>query len=210
MARKRLQRVTDLSAPPVVGSYYLVPTVTYEYDGATRAWPVYPSLHEDAEHLNFPWPHYHFDPRFLTHRMMSGFREDEWTSRTEAEKLTAKVLQRLKKGGWSEVRPSAEEAAADTIPHPPIVWRRMQCKRETPVYPYGDRAPIKVIQSAFAGQQCRKNPAGWVCPHRNYPLGSHVPDADGVITCPLHGLRIRAADGVVLTATPAAALAIGA
>ena len=41
-------------------------------------------------------------------------------------------------------------------------------------------------------------------------IAHNTPDADGVITCPLHGLRIRAADGVVLTATPAAALAIGA
>lgn len=198
MPRKRLQRVTDLSAQPVVGSYYLVPTVTYEYDGKILAWPVYPSHHEDDEHLNFPWPHYHFDPRFLTHRMMSGFREDGWTSRTEAEKVSARVLQRNKMGMWSGVRPSVEQAAADTVQHPPIVWRRMQCKREAPVYPYGHAKPIQAVQAAFAGQQCRKNAAGWVCPHKNYPLGSHATDADGVITCPLHGLRIRAADGVVL------------
>lgn len=197
MARgRRLQRVTDLNAPPVVGSYYLVPTVTYLYDGKVLPWPVYPSLHEDAEHLNFPWPHYHFDARFMTHRMMTFFRES-W-GRTEAENLHAKVLQRNKSGTWSSVRPLVQQAAEDTVPHPPIVWRRMQCKRATPAYPFAGRKPLLTIQAAHAGQQCRKNPAGWVCPHRNYPLGSHLPDADGVITCPLHGLRIRAADGVVL------------
>lgn len=195
---RKLQRVTDLSAPPVIGRYYLVPTVTYDYDGATRAWPVYPSFHEDSEHLNFPWPHYHFDARFMTALMMRGFKDDTWGTRTAAERLSAKVLQKDKSGTWSNVRPSVEQAAADTVPHPPIVWRRMQCKRETPAYPFGHVRAIQSIQAAYQGDQCRKNAAGWVCPHRNYPLGSHAPDADGVITCPLHGLRIRAADGVVL------------
>jgi hypothetical protein len=53
------------------------------------------------------------------------------------------------------------------------------------------------MNTAFAGTQCRKGKRGFVCPHKLFPLGSVEPVA-GVITCPLHGMRIDAATGVCL------------
>jgi hypothetical protein len=104
----------------------------------------------------------------------------------------------MKKGQWTERNVDPATAERATEPHPPIVWKRRKCHRPDLPYVFGDAAPIIALRADFAGQQCRRNRAGWVCPHKTYPLGSHAPDDTGVITCPLHGLRIRAADGVVL------------
>ena len=53
---------------------------------------------------------------------------------------------------------------------------------------------VTQLNESFAGQQCRKGKRGFVCPHKLFPLGS-VQVVDGVITCPLHGLRIDAQSG---------------
>jgi hypothetical protein len=54
------------------------------------------------------------------------------------------------------------------------------------------------FDAAFAGQQCGKGKRGWVCPHKHFPLGS-IESIDGVLKCPLHGLRIDAATGRCLS-----------
>ena len=44
---------------------------------------------------------------------------------------------------------------------------------------------------------------GWICPHQATPLGSIEP-VDGIIICPLHGLRIDAQTGIVVPSVSAA------
>lgn len=53
------------------------------------------------------------------------------------------------------------------------------------------------IQRHYAGAKCAKGKGGWVCPHQKASLGSIMP-IDGVITCPLHGLKIDAETGIVI------------
>ncbi len=65
-----------------------------------------------------------------------------------------------------------------------IEWRR-------------DTRPMAALIAKFAGQECAAGKGGWICPHRKASLGSIQP-VDGIITCPLHGLRIDAASGKVL------------
>ena len=85
-----LQRITHLTAPPVVGRWYLVPTVTYQWldDELLRPWPVFLPKHQDGEHFNFHWPHYHVDPRFLVgplwRRAMTAGRRYEDDVRSDA------------------------------------------------------------------------------------------------------------------------------
>lgn len=84
----------------------------------------------------------------------------------------------------------------DQVKIGPIKFKRLTCIRE----PVAFRAPsdFKVkFQTAFAEQQCGKGKRGWVCPHKHFPLGTIAP-IDGVVTCPLHGLRIDAATGKCL------------
>lgn len=187
-----LERITDLSEPPVVGRFYLVPTVKYPWltSDVHRPWPVLLPRHEDAEHLNFQWHHYHIDPRFLS-------RGD-----------TASAADWLYLGEHGSVVANAEATAQrqalhrlgfqrQSIAHPPIVWRRRKCARATIEYQHGHEDVILKLGGAFSGRQCAKSRTGWICPHKRANLGS-MAAVDGVITCPLHGLRINAETGVVL------------
>ncbi|WP_332772956.1 Rieske 2Fe-2S domain-containing protein [Phenylobacterium sp.] len=180
-----LEKVTHLSGPPVVGCSYLVPTIVYPWllSSRTGPWPVFPNLHEDAELLGFKWDHYHIDPRFLDARTWE--MADSYNLKTDAL-------------GVCQGFPLATVIGGKLRPHPPIVWRRRVCKRELGTYRFHYQENIGKIAKVYAGQQCERARTGWVCPHRNYPLGSIEPDINGVITCPLHGLKVRADDGVVL------------
>lgn len=84
------------------------------------------------------------------------------------------------------------------LPLSPIVLRRRTCLREPIQFRGPSEFSIK-FQAAFAGTQCGKGKRGWVCPHKHFPLGSIAP-IDGVLKCPLHGLRIDAETGVCLDA----------
>jgi hypothetical protein len=90
--------------------------------------------------------------------------------------------------------------AQEGFPLSKPILRRRQCKREQHVFG-GPSRIMSPFRESYAGQQCAKGKRGWVCPHRHIALGS-TPAIDGVITCPLHGLRIDAATGKCLSPTP--------
>jgi Rieske [2Fe-2S] domain len=92
---------------------------------------------------------------------------------------------------------SAPLHARDYAPLGKIVFRQRKCIRTMPDYPFSWRPEIDAVQRTYAGQQCARGKGGWICPHQKAALGSIPPNANGVITCPLHGLRINAASGVV-------------
>lgn len=74
--------------------------------------------------------------------------------------------------------------------------KRRKCLRAQHIF----NGPAKIMspfRAAFAGNQCADSKLGWICPHKQIALGS-TPVIDGVITCPLHGLRIDAATGKCL------------
>lgn len=188
-----MERITHLTAPPVIGRRYLVPTVTYPwlYSEKPHAWPVFLPLHEDGRFFNFKDLHYHPDPRFLGGRewaQVTRYGEDRGVSALAA--CQAIPLSRM---AWGS-RLSGQRI----IPHPRPAWRVRTCHRTSVDYAHRDRKEVQALAAHYAGQQCKKARAGWVCPHQNWPMGSLSPDAEGVITCPLHGLRVRASDGVVL------------
>lgn len=78
----------------------------------------------------------------------------------------------------------------------PIKFARRTCIRAPLGFIWPRDLGLKV-DAAFAGRQCGKGKRGWVCPHKHFPLGS-IEVVDGVIQCPLHGLRIDAATGKVI------------
>ena len=170
----RLQRVTELTQPALVGRYYLVPTIECSFlGGRNRVWPVTGPLHTDAE-LGLPGHHYHVDGRFVSLGAAYELRH----LRDLSFAIAAQPI-------------SIFQAA---------VWKRRRCLRKQPIYPRqaaGGSKAFLALWAAFAGHQCKTGAAGWICPHRGTALGS-LPVTDGVITCPLHGLRIEAETGRVL------------
>lgn len=171
-----VQRIDQITAPPVVGRYYLVPTVHGMWFGKVANWPVMGPKHEDTKFFRFKDQHYHLDRRFLAERLVRHA-----------------VASPLHRG--PDKRLAHYE---DPLPEADPIWRRLMCRRAEMYFP-AHPEPVRALQASLAGAQCRRNEAGWVCPHRRFSLGSIAPDAQGIITCPLHGLRIEAASGIVVT-----------
>jgi Rieske [2Fe-2S] domain len=169
------QRIDRLTEPAVVGRTYLVPTVAAMWPEGyvTAPWPVIGPKHTDVEFLNFTWNHYHVDARFVLSR------------------AHLKLVHKL--AYFSTPTSDSHHPLAD------VIWQPIRMRRKMPIYPERFRWDfgIRAIAAHYAGHQCKSGKGGWICPHRNAPLGSLSP-VDGVITCPLHGLRIDAVSGKVL------------
>ena len=178
-----LQRIENLEHPPIAGEWYLVPTVRGVWLGKEQAWPVIGPRHNDKVDFNFDTFHYHVDGRFLS----------------------VSLQRRLFSQPLSDARPpSFAPPAAHTIHSHPLceiknvndalpdpVWRRRRCVIARIEYPFGDRVPVKALRQKWANMPARRDQDGaLLCPHRKVPLGNIAPDPDGLITCPLHGLRI--------------------
>lgn len=191
-----LERADRLKAPPVVGRFYLVHAVRWSFEPTgdkgppetviralansddSKWWPVWGRKHNDVQFFGFDNQHYHIDPRFLTKRHWLHFK---WSQHTPL--------------GAVQGKPLNHRYLPDGPPKPQL--RRMKCTRADVSWMHPDQPSVGKLNKSFAGQKCRKSRLGLVCPHQRFPLGSIVP-IDGVITCPLHGLRIDAETGVCL------------
>ncbi len=194
-----IPRSDRLKSPPVVGRWYMVPAILWKNGvnipyaaseaEATRLiraapgamwFPVWGNKHEDTDHLSFPYQHYHIDPRFLTKRHWKQYDYIGWNTadRTPMHNVQMQPLHyvQLKSG-----------------PEKPQL-RRMRCSLSHVSWEFGEKKPIINMNCTFSGTQCQKGKLGWICPHKRFALGS-VQAIDGVITCPLHGLRIDAESG---------------
>ncbi|RAX42424.1 Rieske 2Fe-2S domain-containing protein [Rhizobium tropici] len=175
-------RLDQLAAPVEIGKFYLVPTVEAEWYGRVQPWPVIGPKHSDAHCLRFEEQHYHPDPRFIAARR----RDDDYNFWRFVAAAPITTNKRINSAG---------------LPRP--VWRRRKCLR--PANPWLQDI-FELVQlngnwqchfAEWTGKQAKHDGRGWVCPHRAVPLADHAPVA-GVITCPLHMLRIDADTGVVL------------
>lgn len=165
--------------PLVVGRFYEVPCVFYPWFGRKEWWPVIGHRHSDKRFLNFPHVHYHVDGRFLT--------APQARFATRYGRPLTQVL------AASPLHTRGEETPA--VP----TMKRRRCRVAAIPYGFPRERLILGIAEHYAGHQCRASEHGWVCPHQHVPLGSVAP-INGVVTCPLHGLCIDAATGVVLPA----------
>lgn len=197
-----MQRIDRMSEPPEVGRFYLVPTVRYPYFGRIRDWPVMGVLHHDQEHFNFPWPHYHVDPRFINATDFAFIERQRHLGYTVDVLLAGNPLCHFS-GGYRPWRRdvSLEEARAETDEHPSPVLRRRRMHRPW-TYPRSQidghsTGKIRSLWEAYAGQRAKRGRHGFICPHRNYPLGTARADENGILVCPLHGLRICGRTGLV-------------
>lgn len=180
MPRRSLPRIDELSVPPVVGERYLVPTIRYKWFGEVAAWPVIGPKHDDLEIINFAAPHYHVDGRFLTRAQAR--KAHRYYFRGVSLALASAPI---------HVNLGSDESL------PALVWRTRVCFTASVAYPdeIARRAWLPRLESYYQADNLRAGSGGWVCPHRGAPLGSMLPDDDGCITCPLHGLRWHAETG---------------
>ena len=165
---------------PVVGRFYEVPcirvwTCADAKDG--YGWvPVIGPLHADAEHLNFPYQHYHIDWRFVT--AVAFKRSLNRPSKQVHGQVVTNTHGQHKIDG-------------------PLVMRRKRCAREMPEFqarPHS--APWGQLERAQA-KACNKLKPGNICPHRGIDLTSFR-RPDGTAVCPGHGLHWNLVTGELI------------
>lgn len=189
-----IPRSDRLKQPPVVGKWYMVPCILWSRRGGiigsteeellhnlqTHAgkkwWPVWGIKHNDVEHFHFANLHYHIDPRFLTkdHLVEVGYTEHAYR------------LKDVQSG------PINHTALISGPPKP--TFRRMRCSMDHSEWQFSEGKAVIALNEAFVGKLCGSGKRGFVCPHKHFPLGS-VKAINGVVTCPLHGMRIDAQTG---------------
>lgn len=181
-----------------VGKFYLVPEVRAAWGIPTRRnlttgevyfpthprwWAVVGPLHDDAEFLGFRHEHFHVDPRFIPIRVWDSER-----FRNPVLGYAATPISHV----WPEG--ADEQVMLDDIdPQAPLrSWyrlRRRKCLRTQADYPEEwarSRSWYAALVAAY--REVELGPPG-VCPHQGADLSTFHLDADGCVTCPLHGLR---------------------
>jgi hypothetical protein len=174
-----IQRLADLREPPTVGTFYLVPVIeAFPYYGRVDTWPVIGPKHRDADFFSFKDEHYHVDARFLTaaqERFLT--KGDVWGYPTEIEDVVGRG-------------PLADRDRS--LPKGRPALRRRKCRRATYGHVYGHTREVQALRDHYRepAAPLRLADGRLLCPHRKADLSNFPPDADGLVTCPLHGLRV--------------------
>lgn len=161
--------------------------------------------HDDAEIINFPFQHYHADWRYCTRKALSWLAttwdiEDGWhVGALLAGAMASTVIRIGDKDNQTDGVIHMRRCHLNPITKDWPAALHFDGETVTPD-PWKSRRPVDLpkfwprrLGEAYASH--RINPAHPVCPHRGAPLCGITPDADGIITCPAHGLRWDAATG---------------
>ncbi len=189
MDRKHIETIEGL---PVIGETYFVRSIEV-HNGwdrptpeATDWWswvPVIGNSHEDKELLNVEWQHYHVDFRFCTDDQLKWFSHLEDTNVSQ-DKIQQKMFTFAYRADCTRGRP---------------VYRECVCFRQMPDFPvmvYDDSRyePVyfhsitEKIEKAYTDKTLNCKSKCLRCPHRGLPLNG-IPDRNGTVVCPGHGLR---------------------
>lgn len=170
-----IRLLSELREPPVVGRYYLVPVIDFNYCGIDGQWPTLGPPHHDRDDIGFEPIHFHVDLRFLTARQAG--RIDGYRYGHTPEMIVANFP--LNRSGRE-------------VPRKPYLAKR-RCRVASWAYsppsvpkwtPAFDRRYGKIAEPR------RLADGRLLCPHRKVDLSSFPPDKDGIVVCPLHGLRV--------------------
>lgn len=184
------QHINELTAPPVVGKFYRVPTLYCKHHTLVSHWPLIGPKHNDAQFFKtFEWDHFHVDYRFLS---ASQRRTSTSRKRTVAENSAASPI-------INQPIEGARSYMMHTTNTPQV--RLKKCSASDTPYPYREMEPVKEIQKHFRegerGVRCVRTRDGRaLCPHQKADLTSFPVQADGTVICPLHGLKVRVIDEV--------------
>ena len=156
--------------------------------GQKPSWiPIIGPSHEDREFIRFPMEHWHVDYRFLPERQ-----------RREHNNVFAIPVTHV----WPDVPdadgsgiPLAELAAGKFPLESYLRTMRRRFGVPYPGYPGPHRAFwLPELQAAYGDEHLGPD---LVCPHRGLPLEGMLPDAEGCVTCPGHGLRWHLESGAL-------------
>lgn len=169
-----LIKIEDLKRPPEIGELFLVPCVVYNLmstDKKIKLCPVINHPHNDIENGQ-PETHYHIDYRFVgrSEKYKSFFRQ----RRSGIEYVFYPAM----------FRPELNSSFKS------LEYFAMRLVTTNQI---NETSVIAIAKSRLHHQCIHKGK----CPHRGYDLSQTVA-IDGVITCPLHGLKFDEKTGKVL------------
>jgi hypothetical protein len=183
-----MQRVDELTEPPIVGQYYMVPTARELWLNKMSDWPILLPFHEDTEIIKFKWDHAHLDRRFMTPRQYAYAAGDR------AFFSTKRIIDGMPMSRYASDH-DLTRGRDPVRPRPRVVWRRRKCYRKmTPHVVRETNEPNWLTELEAAYANCHLKP-GMICPHRGAHLGSMPVDAEGNVVCPMHGLKWNVATG---------------
>lgn len=167
-----MKNVSELKTEPVVGRFYVVRCYrqTAYRSWSKLWWPLIGPEHDDAELLNFPMRHIHFDFRFINASHTRYWKGHG--ARESLPKLMGRVQNMRCPGEFAE--------------------RVMRCNRLMPDFP-SEAVFIEKLEDAYQSEtlKCLK------CPHRGVPLNG-LPAPHNVVVCPGHGLAWNIKTGVMV------------
>jgi len=168
--------LSELREPPVVGRYYMVPVIDFRYCGCDGQWPTLGPAHHDRDDVGFEPVHFHVDFRFLTARQVQQITGHYWGGSAEQTVAAAPLNQRGRE-----------------VPRKPYLAKR-RCRVSGWTYSPPSRPRwLDAFDKRYGkiAEPRRLADGRLLCPHRKVDLSSFEPDADGIVTCPLHGLRVQ-------------------
>lgn len=168
--------LSELREPPVPGRFYMVPVIDFVYFGFRGQWPTLGPLHHDREEIGFEPLHFHVDFRFLHARQVRQIDGIYWGASAETTVSSAPLNRRDLE-----------------IPRQAYLAKR-RCRVSGWTYSPPERPKwLEAFDRRFGAvaEPRRLADGRLLCPHRKVDLSSFAPDAEGIVTCPLHGLRVR-------------------
>lgn len=169
-----------------IGRFYMIPCVktTHQQRIGRGEWvPVLGPLHEDADIIEFPYPHWHVDWRFASKKQVQ--RIGRGPLGFDERRLFAVPIQYRTNDG--------KILLVESGPEP--IMRHMQCKRQMPAYPLSTARSVWLRKLEEAYTHCRLKQK--ICPHRGIPLEGVEQHGD-IVTCPGHGLRWNVITGALM------------
>lgn len=163
-----MQKIDELTSPPVPGRFYLVPCVRVPFKTIAFKigdWvPIIGSLHDDKE-IGANFLHFHYDRRFF--------------------KAAVPARSVIAFSRYNFIFPDLNT---------PIEYRRKKCYRlADSIFRSGTRSTVCLLEEVLPEDLLLQ---GTRCPHRGFDLAS-VPIENGCVTCPLHGLKWEIGVGLV-------------
>ena len=171
---------------PLLEQSYCIRASWYKQE--TQWLPVIGSIHSDPKHVRADFMHIHVDYRFLSETI----RDSLLTAQKESNAIFN--IHPVHSTPISYVWPTNLENPVSIDDNqladiPEKTWldtRSMQYLGENQEYPHHVVTWHQELSQAYAESSLIN---GTICPHQFTDLSGIVPNHQGVITCPLHGLQ---------------------
>lgn len=165
-----MEKVENIKRPLKKGEAALVPCITYESGKYLFITPVFNHFHSDKENGQKEG-HYHADYRFIKHKANGDFPQ---AVSNHSRHIFLSNGSRLLKVGTGKLEYFALPVINET---------------------FTGITDVRLISKSKLKHKCIHKGK---CPHRGFDL-SQVSPVDGVITCPLHGLKFDSKTKQLLT-----------